>query len=113
MISENLQPLVDLVSRANDQYDSQHSEASTALGVMNESLREQGGDCDAVSIECNHSKQRLMFIMKDSIPGKVGVGVGLRGTEDLQFLGEIRLADMDERYVLALMEQYFLRQSRH
>ncbi|MDQ2068612.1 hypothetical protein [Natronospira bacteriovora] len=113
MFSEKLQPLVDLITRANEQYDAEHPEASTALGVTNESLRALGDDSDAVSVECPRSRQRLMFIMKDSIPGKVGIGVGCPGTEDLQFLGEMRLADMDELYVRSLMEQYFRRKTPH
>lgn len=109
MFSEKLQPLVDVASRANDLFNAEHQESSTVVGVTNESLRSMGDDSDTVSIECNHSKQRLMFIMKDSIPGKVGIGVGTPGGDDLEFLGEAELSALDASEILAMMNKYFAR----
>lgn len=110
MFSEKLQPLVDVVSKANDIFSAENKDSSTVLGVTNESLRKMGDDSDTVSVECNHSKQRLMFIVKDSIPGKVGIGIGTPGTEDMEFLGEASLDELDESHVVSIMNKYFARE---
>jgi hypothetical protein len=61
---------------------------------------------DTVSIGCNHTGQRLMFIIKDSIPDKVGVGVGIPQTDELEFIGELAGDQVSDESVLELMEKH-------
>lgn len=110
MFSEKLQPLVDVATRANEVFNARNPGSSTVVGVTNESLRAMGDDSDTVSIECRHTSQRLMFIVKDSIPGRVGIGIGTPGTDDMEFLGEASLDDLDESHILSIMNKYFARQ---
>lgn len=113
MFSKKLQGLVDIVSAANDRFNADNPESSTVVGVTNETLRAMGDDSDTVSIGCNHSGQRLMFIVKDSIPDKVGIGVGVPETDHLEFLGEATFEEFDVARVLSLIEAHLARQPRH
>lgn len=113
MFSEKLQSLVDKATAANQAFNARHSEAFTVVGASNESLRQLGDDVDAVSIDDRRSNQRLMFILKDSMPDSVGIGIGKIGTEDFEFIGEAKLDTLDEMGIISLMEKHFEKSAPH
>jgi|GEM_PF-2199426 len=104
---EKLQSLVDKATAANEAFNARHPEAFTVVGASNKSLRRLGDDVDAVSIDDRRSKQRLMFILKDSLPDSVGIGIGVPGSEDFEFIGEARRETLDEIGIVSLMERHF------
>ncbi|MEA5446704.1 hypothetical protein VCB98_12830 [Gammaproteobacteria bacterium AB-CW1] len=111
LFGKRLQALVDKATEANKAFNARHPEASTMVGASNESLRRLGDDVDAVSIDDRHSNQRLMFILKDSLPDSVGIGIGTIGTEDFEFIGEARQDSLDEMGIISLMERHFVKQT--
>ncbi|MCP1727568.1 hypothetical protein J2T60_001568 [Natronospira proteinivora] len=113
MFGERLQSLVDKATAANEAFNAKHSDAFTVVGASNESLRRLGDDVDAVSIDDRRSNQRLMFILKDSMPDSVGIGIGTPGGEDLEFIGEARLDSLDEMGIISLMERHFDKSKSH
>jgi len=113
MFGEKLQSLVDKATAANEAFNARHEDASTMVGASNESLRRLGDDVDAVSIDDRRSNQRLMFILKDSMPDSVGIGIGTPGTEDFEFIGEAKYETLDEMSIISLMERHFVKSKSH
>lgn len=93
---------------ANDSFTSRHPEASTQVGVVSSTIRAMGVNADAVNIDCLHSGQRLVLIMLDQSPDRVGIGIGQKDTiGNYQLIRQVRLSELVEADVLEVLEARF------
>lgn len=103
-MNKNIEQLLTLVARANDQLVEKHLLLSTTVGLLEQSLVES----NAVIIHNIKLKQKLMFIILDAHPEVVGVGTGTVGTEEFTFIEQYSLDELLEPLVVELAEQYLL-----
>ncbi|HEX7047939.1 MAG TPA: hypothetical protein VF275_10265 [Gammaproteobacteria bacterium] len=109
MASENIDAVAEIALAANEQFTSAHPGAETSVGVISPTLRSMGVQADAVNIDCGHSGKRLVLILLDQNPDRVGIGIGQKETiGDYELIRQMRIEDLDMSDVLELLEARFI-----
>lgn len=102
MADATLDTVAEIAVAANDQFTARHAGAATSAGVISSTIRAMGIEADAVNIDCEHSGKRLVLILLDNNPGKVGIGIGQKDT-----IGEYQLITykpVDELAIADILE---------
>lgn len=80
MADATLDTVAGIAVAANEKFTARYAGASTSAGVISSTIRAMGIEADAVNIDCEHSGKRLVLILLDNNPGKVGIGIGQKDT---------------------------------
>lgn len=108
MADANLDTVAEIAVAANAQFKSKHAQAATSAGVISSTIRAMGIEADAVNIDCEHSGQRLVLILLDNNPGKVGIGIGKKDTVgDYQLIAYKPVDELVITDVLEILEARF------
>lgn len=105
-MNKKLKEFSELVAKANDSLTGQHSDINTIMGITDKTLRQQGIQADAITIECAALNKKIVMLLHDGKPDIVGVAFGNKDG-DITSSKEHALADMSEVYVVGVMKEYF------
>jgi hypothetical protein len=103
----SLTRISEVVAKANDQFDTGHHSVDTVLGIIDKTLRKQGLNADAVSIDCIPLKKKIIFLLHDDIPDKVSITLGSKSGEIFS-TSDCLLAEITVAKVQDLMEEFFV-----
>lgn len=108
MTSEHIDAVADVAMAANRAFVERHPHASTSVGVISSTVRSMGIEADAVNIDCEHSGQRLVLILLDQAPDRVGIGIGQKETVgNYELVGQFPVASLEQSQILELLEARF------
>ena len=108
MTSTDIDAVADVAVAANKVFTAQHPTASTQVGVISSTIRAMGIEADAVNIDCGHSGKRLVLILLDSMPGRVGIGIGQKDTiGNYELLKQLPISDLKANEIAAVLESRF------
>ncbi|WP_019615339.1 hypothetical protein [Psychromonas ossibalaenae] len=107
-MKNNIKELLNTAVQANDLFMKRYKESATTIGLMDQALRNLGNNSEAVTIDSASLNKKLVFIILDSQPDIVGVGIGINGGEDLSLLGQYELNQLTTAKVVNLLEENLL-----
>lgn len=108
MTSEHIDAVANVAVAANERFTREHPGAATSVGVISPTIRSMGIDADAVNIDCEHSGKRLVLILLDRMPDRVGIGVGQKETVgDYELIGQTPVTELDETRLVEILESRF------
>ncbi len=95
------------VAKANDLFCERYSTLDTIMGIMDKTLRKQGIEADAITIDCITINKKIVFVLHDIKPEFVDVALGNKeGT--ISNSSTHKLTDMHVEEIFLLMEKNFL-----
>ena len=108
MTSEDIDSVADIAVAASNAFTARHPDAVTQVGVISSTIRAMGIEADAVNIDCGHSGKRLVLILLDSMPGRVGIGIGQKDTVgNYELLKQLPVAELEAAEIDAWLESRF------
>jgi hypothetical protein len=75
-MDSTLKKLSEMIAQANDMFDARHKNIGTILGILDQALRKQGINADAVTIDCIVLNKKIVFLMHDDKPETVDIALG-------------------------------------
>ena len=75
-MNNTLKKLSEIVAEGNDVFDARHQSIDTILGIMDQALRKQGINADAVTIDCIPLNKKIVFLIHDDKPEIVDIALG-------------------------------------
>jgi hypothetical protein len=73
---ESLKTLSEIIAEANDMFYEKNKTLDTVIGIMDKTLRKQGMEADAISIECIPLNKKIVFLLHDEKPKHVDIAFG-------------------------------------
>jgi hypothetical protein len=106
-MKETLKKLSEIVAQANDIFYERNKSVDTLMGIMDKTLRKQGMQADAITIDCIASNKKIVLVLHDSKPDLVDIALGDKaGVVDSA--SEYLLKDVTITQIIAMMEENFL-----
>ena len=102
-----LKQLSEIIAEANDAFFAIHDHINTIVGIMDQSLRKQGMNADAVTIDCPSTKEKLVFVLHDIKPTMVDIALG-NNEGDITSSYEQPLVDITVDWIVTLMKNHFI-----
>lgn len=106
-MNSTLKKLSEIVAEANDVFDARHRSIDTILGIMDQALRKQGINADAVTVDCIPLNKKIVFLMHDEKPDTVDIALGNK-EGDIQSSSVYDLNKVSVAMVIGIMENNFL-----
>lgn len=106
-MNSKLQSLSEMVARANDVFYSKFNTVDTLMGIMDKTLRKQGMQADAITIDCIVLDKKLVLLLHDNKPDVVDIALGNRAG-DIFSSTEYELATLSEDVLVEIMETNFI-----
>lgn len=106
-MNNTLKKLSEIVAEANDAFDAHHQSIDTILGIMDQALRKQGINADAVTIDCIPLNKKIVFLIHDDKPKIVDIALGNK-EGDIQSSSAYDLNSLSVAMVVGIMEDNFL-----
>lgn len=106
-MKKKLNDLSEVVAKANDTFYSKHKKIDTLMGIMDKSLRNQGMNADAITIDCIALDKKVVFLLHDDKPTVVSVALGNKAG-DIYSTSDYVIDDVSEAVVLGIMEMNFV-----
>jgi transcription antitermination factor NusA-like protein len=104
---DTLKTLSETVAKANDLFYARNACVDTLMGIMDKTLRKQGIEADAITIDCIAKNKKIVLVVHDSKPDAVDIALGDKdGVIDSS--SSHRCADINEHFLLTLLENNFL-----
>lgn len=106
-MKEPLKSVSEIIAKANDTFYAQHKNIDTLVGVIDQALRKQGMNADAVTIECPALDKKLVFLLHDHKPTSVDIAQGNKAG-DIFSSSTDNLTALTIDKVTELMADYFI-----
>ena len=106
-MNSTLKKLSETIAEANDVFDARHENVDTILGIMDQALRKQGINADAVTIDYPPLNKKIVFLMHDDKTDIVDIAFGNK-EGDIQSSSEYDLSNISVAKVIDIMEDNFL-----
>ena len=106
-MNSKLQDLSELVARANDLFFSKFENVGTLMGIMDKTLRKQGMNADAVTIDCVSLNKKIVLLIHDDKPDIISIALGNKEGEVFSS-SEFELVKVTEAVVVEIMEANFI-----
>ena len=105
-MNSKLQNLSEIIARANDLFYSKFDHTDTLMGIMDKTLRNQGMEADAITIDCIPLDKKIVILLHDDNPDFVSIALGNK-EGDIHSSSEYELAHITEAVILEIMATYF------
>jgi len=105
-MKQKLQDLSEIVARANDLFFSKFDNIGTLMGIMDKTLRKQGIEADAITIDCIALDKKIVILLHDNKPDVVDIALGNKDGE-IYSSSEYELAQISEAVIVEIMEANF------
>jgi len=106
-MKETLKELSEIVAQANDLFYERNKSVDTLMGIMDKTLRKQGMNADAITIDCIASNKKIVLVLHDSKPDLVDIALGDK-TGEIHSSKVHVLKDVSITQLLDIMEVNFL-----
>ncbi|MBU2870900.1 hypothetical protein [Colwellia sp. E2M01] len=106
-MKKTLKVISETVANANDMFYERNKNIDTLMGIMDEALRKQGMQADAITIDCVTLDKKIVLVIHDSKPEFVNIALGDKAGE-IQSSSEHLLSEINASKMLDMMEGYFL-----
>lgn len=106
-MKNTLKKLSETVAQANDQLYARHSTIDTIMGIMDEALRKQGIEADAVTVDCIPVNKKIVFLLHDQKPDYVDIALGNKAGE-IHSSSEYELNTLSVLMIVKIMEKHFI-----
>jgi len=106
-MNSTLKKLSEIIAEANDVFEARHKTIGTILGIMDQALRKQGINADAVTVDCIPLNKKIVFLLHDDKPESVDIALGNK-EGDIQFSSEYDLNALSVATIVDIMEANFL-----
>lgn len=106
-MKEPLKSLSDVVAQANDLFYERNKTVDTLMGIMDKTLREQGMNADAITIDCVTLNKKIVMVLHDAKPNIVDVALGDK-TGAIHASTEHEVNTLGIQEVLSIMESNFI-----
>lgn len=106
-MKEDLKNLSEIVARANDLLYSKYENIDTLMGIIDQSLRNQGIKADAVTVECVTVDRKLLILIHDEKPDLVTIVSGNKAG-DIYSKTEYAMDQISESFFVDIMERNFI-----
>ena len=106
-MNSTLKKLSETIAEANDVFDARHENVDTILGIMDQALRKQGINADAVTIDCPPLNKKIVFLMHDDKTDIVDIAFGNK-EGDIRSSSEYNLNEISVAKVISIMEDNLL-----
>ncbi len=105
-MKQKLQDLSEVVARANDLFSSKFDNIGTLMGIMDKTLRKQGIEADAITIDCIALDKKVVILLHDDKPDAVDIALGNKEGE-IYSSSEYELVQVTEAVIVEVMETNF------
>tara|TARA_R110001583_G_scaffold22377_3_gene83962 strand:+ start:6403 stop:6795 length:393 start_codon:yes stop_codon:yes gene_type:complete len=106
IMREPLKNLSDNIAKANDLFYELNTRIDTVIGILDKTLRQQGMQADAVSIECIPLNKKIIFLLHDAKPTQVDIALGNR-EGDISSSSQCLITDLNVEKIVEYMTDYF------
>lgn len=106
-MKESLKELSDIVAQANDLFYERNKHVDTLMGIMDKTLRKQGINADAITIEYIAMDKKMVLVLHDSKPETVDIALGDKAGV-VHSSTEHALKNVSVSQILNMMEVNFL-----
>jgi len=106
-MKSKLHHLSELVARAIDMFYSKFDNIDTLMGIMDKTLRNQGMEADAITIDCIALDKKIVILIHDDKPDVVNIALGNKEGE-LYSSSEYELSKISEAIIVEIMEENFI-----
>ncbi|NMP17713.1 hypothetical protein [Thalassotalea sp. Y01] len=106
-MNKKLDNLAEVVAKANDLFYSKHENVDTLMGIMNQTLRAQGMQADAITIDCVAVDKKIVFLLHDAKPDMVDIALGNKNG-DILSSSEYVIEEVSEAVIVGIMEMNFV-----
>ena len=104
---DTLKALSEKVAKANDLFYARNSCVDTLMGIMDKTLRKQGINADAITIDCIAVNKKIVLVVHDNKPDTVDIALGDKDGV-IESSSSHFCADINEQFLLIMMENNFL-----
>lgn len=105
-MKSKLKNLSEIVARANDLFYSKFDKIDTIMGIMDKTLRKQGMQADAITIDCITLDKKIVLLLHDNKPDMVDIALGNK-EGSIYSSKEYELTTISETVILGIMEMNF------
>jgi len=106
-MKNTLKNLSEIVARANDLFYSKFENIDTLMGIIDKSLRNQGMNADAITIDCVSLDKKILILIHDDKPGTVDIVLGNKAGE-IYSSTEYAMSEVSEEFMVQIMEKNFI-----
>lgn len=106
-MKQPLKTLSDTIAQANDLFYEKNSAIDTVIGIMDKSLRLQGMNADAISIDCVPLNKKIVFLLHDAKPDQVDIAFGNKAG-DISSTDQLPLDQVTVADIVEYMLNYFV-----
>jgi hypothetical protein len=106
-MKNTLKSLSEIVAKANDLFYSKFENIDTLMGIIDKSLRNQGMNADAITIDCISIDKKILILIHDDKPGTVDIVLGNKAGE-IHSTTEYAMSEMSEEFMVEIMEKSFI-----
>jgi len=106
-MNNKLQNLSEIVARANDLFYSKFDNIDTLMGIMDKTLRNQGMEADAITIDCIALDKKIVILLHDDKPDVASIALGNK-EGDIYSSSEYELITLSEAAIVEIMEVNFI-----
>lgn len=103
----NLKNLSEVVARANDLLYTKYENIDTIMGIIDKSLRKQGIEADAVSVDCVAIDKKILILIHDDKPEIVTIVTGNKAG-DIYSKTDYEKSEISEEFFVDIMEKNFI-----
>ncbi|WP_022941484.1 hypothetical protein [Psychromonas hadalis] len=103
---QQLKALSEIVAQANDLFYEKNKTHDTVIGIMDKSLRKQGMNADAISVDCIPLNKKIVFLLHDEKPKLVDIAFGNK-EGDISTSSQLQLDTLSVNCVVEFMNDYF------
>ena len=107
-MKKNLKELSEIVAKANDLFYDRNKDIDTLMGIMDKTLRKQGMNADAITIDCVAINKKIVLVLHDSKPDLVDIALGDKAGV-VHSSAEYVLKDLSIAKILDMLEVNFLK----
>lgn len=105
-MKSKLKNLSEIVARANDLFYSKFDNIYTIMGIMDKTLRNQGMQADAITIDCITLDKKIVILIHDNKPDIVDIALGNK-EGSIYSSKEYELSDISEAVIMEILEMNF------
>ncbi len=106
IMRQQLKALSEIVAQANDLFYEKNKTHDTVIGIMDKSLRKQGMNADAISVDCIPLNKKIVFLLHDEKPKLVDIAFGNK-EGDISTSSQLQLDTLSVNCVVEFMNDYF------
>ncbi|MFT6987567.1 MAG: hypothetical protein ACJAT7_003423 [Psychromonas sp.] len=106
-MKSKLKNLSEIVARASDLFYSKFNSINTLMGIMDKTLRNQGMQADAITIDCIAQDKKIVILIHDDKPDVVDIALGNK-EGDIYSSSEYEISAISEAVIVEMMEANFI-----